>query len=103
MQIGGNRKSMLWSDGLKTVYVVKPEAGEGPQRTLYRDLLLPCGFLPVTAIREHSSPIDTSKKRRLKDKTTKNTQEDVDCQEDESCSYEDDLYPSAWVPEGVLF
>lgn len=38
------------------VYVVKPEAGEGPHRTLHRDLLLPCRFLPVTEIREHSPP-----------------------------------------------
>ncbi|KAI3364957.1 hypothetical protein L3Q82_001123 [Scortum barcoo] len=29
------------------VYTVKPETGEGPWRTLIRDLLLPCGFLPV--------------------------------------------------------
>ena len=28
------------------VYVVKPEKGGGPLRTLHRDLLLPCGFLP---------------------------------------------------------
>uniref|UniRef100_A0A672HB92 Gypsy retrotransposon integrase-like protein 1 n=1 Tax=Salarias fasciatus TaxID=181472 RepID=A0A672HB92_SALFA len=32
------------------VYTVKPETGEGPQRTLHRDLLLPCGFLPVTPL-----------------------------------------------------
>ena len=30
------------------VYVVKPDKGGGPLRTLHRDLLLPCGFLPVT-------------------------------------------------------
>ncbi|KAK7925830.1 hypothetical protein WMY93_008140 [Mugilogobius chulae] len=29
------------------VYTVKPEAREGPTRTLHRDLLLPCGFLPA--------------------------------------------------------
>ena len=81
------------------VYVVKPETGEGPQRTLHRDLLLPCGFLPVTEIREHSPPADTSKKMKLRDKTTKGTQEDADCQEDESYSDEDELYPSSWVPE----
>uniref|UniRef100_A0A3B3I4L9 Gypsy retrotransposon integrase-like protein 1 n=1 Tax=Oryzias latipes TaxID=8090 RepID=A0A3B3I4L9_ORYLA len=28
------------------VYVVQPESGGGPTRTLHRDLLLPCGFLP---------------------------------------------------------
>lgn len=30
------------------VYSVKPEKEEGPSRTLHRDLLLPCGFLPET-------------------------------------------------------
>lgn len=29
------------------VYTVKPEDKDGPLRTLHRDLLLPCGFLPV--------------------------------------------------------
>ncbi|KAI3374447.1 hypothetical protein L3Q82_006267 [Scortum barcoo] len=29
------------------VYIVKPEHKDGPLRTLHRDLLLPCGFLPV--------------------------------------------------------
>lgn len=27
------------------VYTLKPEKGDGPLRTLHRDLLLPCGFL----------------------------------------------------------
>ncbi|CAI5656502.1 unnamed protein product [Oreochromis niloticus] len=31
------------------VYTVCPEAGNGPLRTLHRDLLLPCGFLPISA------------------------------------------------------
>ena len=30
------------------VYTVKPEHQDGPLRTLHRDLLLPCGFLPVS-------------------------------------------------------
>lgn len=29
------------------VYTVKPERYDGPNRTLHRDLLLPCGFLPA--------------------------------------------------------
>lgn len=29
------------------VYVVKPEDGEGRERVLHRDMLLPCGFLPT--------------------------------------------------------
>lgn len=29
------------------VYTVRPDSKDGPLRTLHRDLLLPCGFLPV--------------------------------------------------------
>lgn len=32
------------------VYVVTPEDGDGRERVLHRDLLLPCGFLPVKHI-----------------------------------------------------
>ncbi|CAI5680231.1 unnamed protein product [Oreochromis niloticus] len=81
------------------VYVVKPETGEGPHRTLHRDLLLPCGFLPVTEVREQSSSTDASRKMRLRGKSTKGAQGDTDCQEDESYSNEDELYPNTWVPE----
>ncbi|KAI5087043.1 hypothetical protein C0J45_24413, partial [Silurus meridionalis] len=38
------------------VYVVRPETRDGPQRTLHRDLLLPCGFLPVTSIDSETNP-----------------------------------------------
>ncbi|KAF7642191.1 hypothetical protein LDENG_00262800 [Lucifuga dentata] len=34
------------------VYVVQPEGKDGPLRTLHRDLLLPCGFLPVPELEE---------------------------------------------------
>lgn len=37
------------------VYVVKPEEGEGKERVLHRDLLLPCGFLPVSLSNEEVS------------------------------------------------
>ncbi|XP_038124076.1 uncharacterized protein LOC119771905 isoform X2 [Cyprinodon tularosa] len=30
------------------VYTVRPESKQGPSRTLHRDLLLPCSFLPVS-------------------------------------------------------
>ncbi|CAJ1058061.1 unnamed protein product [Xyrichtys novacula] len=36
---------------------------------------------------------------KLRDKTTKDTQGDTDCQEDESYGDEDELYPCSWVPE----
>lgn len=82
------------------VYVVKPETGEGPHRTLHRDLLLPCGFLPVAEIREHSSSADTSKKMRLRGEKTENTQGGADCQEDDIYSDDEDvLYPNLWAPE----
>lgn len=29
------------------MYVVKPDDGQGRERVLHRDMLLPCGFLPV--------------------------------------------------------
>ncbi len=32
------------------VYTVRPETKDGPLHTLHRDLLLPCGFLPVSEI-----------------------------------------------------
>ncbi|GAA6107147.1 uncharacterized protein LOC121883953 [Tachysurus ichikawai] len=33
--------------GTLPVYTVKPENQDGPSRTLHRDLLLPCGYLPT--------------------------------------------------------
>lgn len=43
------------------VYSVKPESREGPIRTLHRDLLLPCGFLPTS---ENRDPPETTPARR---------------------------------------
>lgn len=37
------------------VYVVRPENKDGPLRTLHRDLLLPCGFLPALEEKETTS------------------------------------------------
>ncbi|KAL1266423.1 hypothetical protein QQF64_002098 [Cirrhinus molitorella] len=44
------------------VYTVRSETGDGPLRTLHRDLLLPCGFLPSPHIPD-STPIKPSKPR----------------------------------------
>lgn len=45
--------------GTLPVYTVKPENREGPLRTLHRDLLLPCGYLPT----EDGHPVPQSRKR----------------------------------------
>ncbi|KAK5859266.1 hypothetical protein PBY51_003347 [Eleginops maclovinus] len=45
------------------VYVVKPERGSGPHHTLHRDLLLPCGFLPVEETPEQGP--GSSKARKM--------------------------------------
>lgn len=39
------------------VYVVRPENGEGPERVLHRDLLLPCGFLPTSPDEIEEAPV----------------------------------------------
>ena len=81
------------------LYVVKPETGEGPHRTLHRDLLLPCGFFPVGQINEHSPHSYVPRKMRLRYKKTTDTQENTDDQGDELYSDENELYPSLQVPE----
>ena len=47
---------VLRQSGDVPVYVVRPEMRDGPQRTLHRDLLLPCSFLPVTPIESETNP-----------------------------------------------
>ncbi|XP_035770170.1 uncharacterized protein LOC118455412 [Neolamprologus brichardi] len=79
------------------VYVVEPELGDGPKRTLHRDLLLPCGFLPVEEIagsRSHGP----SKGKKLRNKAEIEVQSS-DGQEDEVYSDEDEMYPAFVVPE----
>ena len=85
--------------GGSPVYVVKPEAGEGPLRTLHRDLLLPCGFLPAKEISEHT---DAPRKMRLRNKQAKDTPVDANDQEEEVYSEdEDEQYLSTSVPKIV--
>lgn len=76
------------------VYTVKPETGEGPWRTLHRDLLLPCGFLYVTS-EEQPKPLE----RRKTSQTIRSDPREVDQSSDE-----DDIIPVTWsqkepVPE----
>ncbi|XP_061590121.1 uncharacterized protein LOC133455211 [Cololabis saira] len=49
--------------GKLPVYTVCPETKDGPKRTLHRDLLLPCGFLPVTTAEELSPPTPVRRPR----------------------------------------
>lgn len=46
---------VLKQSGDIPVYVVRPENGKGPQRTLHRDLLLACGFLPLTQVEDEAN------------------------------------------------
>ncbi|KAG1925566.1 hypothetical protein F2P79_025461, partial [Pimephales promelas] len=48
------------------VYVVRPETGDGPQRTLHHDLLLPCGFLPITPIESETNPSKAVRRPRTR-------------------------------------
>lgn len=68
------------------VYTVKPETGEGPWRTLHRDLLLPCGFLHVTP-EEQPKPLEPRKTRQ-------NIRSDP--REVDQSSDEDDIIPVTW-------
>ncbi len=80
---GKHKLANRWEQAIHTVvkrirdspvYVVKPETGEGPHRTLHRDLLLPCGFLPVEDKSESDSQGERNKIRtRSKTNRTKGT------------------------------
>ncbi|KAJ8011860.1 hypothetical protein DPEC_G00062670 [Dallia pectoralis] len=68
---------------------VKPETGEGPWRTLHRDLLRPCGFLQVTP-EEQPKPL-------ARRKTRQNIRSDPS--EVDQSSDEDDIIPIIWSQE----
>uniref|UniRef100_A0A3P8SAU4 Integrase catalytic domain-containing protein n=1 Tax=Amphiprion percula TaxID=161767 RepID=A0A3P8SAU4_AMPPE len=51
------------------VYTVKPENKDGPNRTLHRDLLLPCGFLPVAEPSVEILPVPEPRLTRLQSRT----------------------------------
>lgn len=64
------------------VYVVKPETRDGPTRTLHRDLLLPCGFLPACA-GEETVPEAVPAQRPHTRSQTRHTADPVDVLEEE--------------------
>ncbi|XP_042254131.1 uncharacterized protein LOC121887433 [Thunnus maccoyii] len=71
--------------GTLPVYTVKPENKDGPLRTLHRDLLLPCGYLPTE---ESIEPVQQPAKRRPA--TRANPAVDADCSSEEE---DDELIP----------
>lgn len=78
---------------------MKPETKEGPHRTLHRDLLLPCGFLPVVEMAGHGPPENKQRRMKLRSTAAKDTQNDQDDEEDGIYSDENEMYPSVVVPE----
>uniref|UniRef100_A0A3Q1HDU2 Gypsy retrotransposon integrase-like protein 1 n=1 Tax=Acanthochromis polyacanthus TaxID=80966 RepID=A0A3Q1HDU2_9TELE len=84
------------------VYVVKPEKGDGPQRTLHRDLLLPCGFLPIEDQSESNSQNGNQRKVRTRSKRNNvkgndSTNQDEYSDEDEM-SDEEGFCIGTWEP-----
>jgi transposase InsO family protein len=74
------------------VYVVKPERGSGPHRTLHRDLLLPCGFLPVEKTPEQGPRLDKAKKMPLRSGKRRDLQTENDNSEGNLTDEEEETY-----------
>ncbi len=84
------------------VYTVRPETRDGPLRTLHRDLLLPCGFLPASEV---SSPIvtnPTSKPRTRRSPGIEPSDDDSSFSDPEN-EYPDGRYDALPVIETVQF
>ncbi|KAL4008013.1 hypothetical protein ACER0C_001865 [Sarotherodon galilaeus] len=74
------------------VYTVKPENKDGPLRTLHRDLLLPCGYLPVEESSEHvQKPVSRRPRTRA----------NPALEEENSSDEEDDLLIPVWFSPPV--
>ncbi|XP_056307611.1 uncharacterized protein LOC130219290 [Danio aesculapii] len=69
------------------VYTVRPETKDSPLRTLHRDLLLPCGFLPASEISSHPLTKPPSKPR-----TRRNPGKEPS--DDDNISDPEDEYPN---------
>lgn len=84
------------------VYIVKPESGNGPHRTLHRDLLLPCGFLPVEDQVESNPQSEPTRKMRTRSKpnnTGTNDTEQGEYSDEEDLSDEEELSIGTWEPQ----
>lgn len=76
------------------VYTVRPEGKEGSVRTLHRDLLLPCGFLPVTSEMVSNPPKPVPKPRTRQQARDENSNKDG--AEDTAETIEDEV-PEYWM------
>lgn len=65
------------------VYVVMPERGNGPHRTLHRNLLLPCGFLPFYTRPEDEMETKESRRKNLRSRKASDQEKDQSDQEDD--------------------
>lgn len=72
------------------VYTVKPEGKDGPFRTLHRDLLRPCGFIPVAEPKQ--SPKQTINKPRTRRQSQMEIKDDSEVAGCNSESEDDDYY-----------
>ncbi|XP_061921885.1 uncharacterized protein LOC133662165 [Entelurus aequoreus] len=79
--------------GTLPVYTVKLENKDGPLRTLHRDLLLPCGYLPTG---ENIEPAQQSARRRPATRANPAVDADHSLEEEEE---DDNLTPVYWFRE----
>lgn len=66
------------------MYVVRPETGEGPQRPLHCDLLLPCGFLPMTPVEGETNTTKTARQPRTRQHLKGNSLDEANENESQS-------------------
>lgn len=74
------------------MYVVKPEKGSRLHHTLHRDLLLPCGFLPVDKIVEQGPHSGIARQMNLRSSKVKTKQAECDDSERDLGDEEDEVY-----------
>lgn len=59
------------------VYIVRPETREGPNHTLHRDLLLPCGFLSASVTEDFPEDLTAQKPHTLSQSHNRTDQVDI--------------------------
>ncbi|KAI7804787.1 hypothetical protein IRJ41_020325 [Triplophysa rosa] len=77
------------------VYTVRPEGKESPVRTLHRDLLLPCGFLPNT---EHEDVVQPKDRHRPRTRAQSRIEDAAEAEANYSSSESDSEYVHFDVP-----